>query len=84
MRNKNLLAIALSLPLLTMSSVGNAGQTYGHWQRAWPAPPRVPNAYASYAGPLVAEPYWISSSRLCTYQGGPKSSTWTCSWYPDQ
>jgi hypothetical protein len=84
MRNKALLAIALSLPLLMMSSVGHAGPTYGYWQRAWPAPQRLSNAYAGYAAPMVAEPYWMSSSRLCTYQGGPKSGTWSCAWYPDQ
>ena len=86
MRNKQLLAVALSFPLLTMSSV--VGQTYSHWQRtAWAAQQRVPNAYAAYpayAGPPVAEQYWIGGSRLCTYQGGPKSNTWTCGWYADQ
>jgi hypothetical protein len=85
MRNKQLLAVALSFPLLTMSSVANAGQTYSHWQRtAWAAQQRVPNAYAAYAAPMVAEPYWIVGSRLCTYQGGPKSNTWTCGWYAEQ
>jgi len=32
MRSKHLLAIALLLPFLTMSSVANVGQT--HWQKA--------------------------------------------------
>ena len=88
MRNKHLLAVALSFPLLTMSSVADAGQTYSYRQRtAWPVQQRVPNAYAAYdayAGPPVAEQYWIGGSRLCTYQGGPKSNTWTCGWYAEQ
>jgi hypothetical protein len=85
MKNKCLLAVTLSFPLLTMSSVANAGQTYSHWQKkAWAAQQRVPNAYAGYTGSLFAVPYWIGGSRPCTYQGGPKSNTWTCSWYADQ
>ena len=78
MMSKRLLAITLLLPFVTTSSAAIAGQTYSHWQKsARLAEQRVPNAYA---GPLVAEPYWITDSRLCTYQGGPKSNTWSCWW----
>jgi hypothetical protein len=79
MRSKHLLAITVLVPFVTMSSVANAGQTYGRWEKsARLAEQRVPNAYA---GPWVAEPYyWIRDSRFCTYQGGPKTNTWTCAW----
>ena len=76
MMSKRLLAITLLLPFVTTSSAAIAGQTYSHWQKsARLAEQRVPNAYA---GRLVAEPYWITDSRLCTYQAGPKSNTWSC------
>lgn len=70
MRSKYLLAAAVLLPFVTMSSVADAGQTYGRWQKAAPlAKQRVPNAYAYYP---------TRDLRLCTYQGGPKSNTWAC------
>jgi len=76
MKSKHLLAAAILLPFMTMSSVTNAGQTYGHWQKAARlAEQRVPNAYA---GPLLADQYPTWDLRLCTYQGGPKTNTWTC------
>jgi hypothetical protein len=75
MRSKHLLAVALLLPFVTMSSVANAAQSYRHWQKtARPAEQRVSDAKAYY-GPLVADQYDL---RLCTYQGGPKTHTWAC------
>jgi hypothetical protein len=69
MRSKHLLAITLLLPFLTMSSVANAGQT--HWQKAARlAQQRVPNVQAA----VVDDQY----RTLCTYQGGPKTNTWSC------
>jgi hypothetical protein len=80
MRNKHLLAIPLLLPFLTTLSAANADQTYGQWERsARLAEQRALNAQAYY-GPSVAEPYSIRDSRFCTYQGGPKTGTWSCSW----
>src|SRR5262249_11820557 len=73
MRSKHLLAITLLLPFLTMSSVASAGQTYGHWQKTTRLPERVANAQA---GPLIPDQY--RTLRPCTYQGGPKTNTWSC------
>jgi hypothetical protein len=73
MRSKHLLAITLLLPFLTMSSVASAGQTYGHWQKTTRLPERVVNAQA---GPLIPDQY--RTLRPCTYQGGPKTNTWSC------
>ena len=78
MRSKHLLAVALLLPFVTMSSDAIAWQTYGHWQKtARLAEQRVPYARAE-AGPLVAPQYPTWDLRLCTYQGGPKTNTWAC------
>jgi len=75
MRSKHLLAITLLLPLLIMSSVANAGQT--HWQKAARlAQQRVPNAQAA----LVDDQYRTRGLRFCTYQGGPKTNTWSSCW----
>jgi hypothetical protein len=73
MRSKHLLAITLLLPFVTVSSVASAGPTYRHLQGVTRAP-----AYAQ-AGPLVADQYltW-AFLRTCTYQGGPKTNTWSC------
>jgi hypothetical protein len=77
MRSKHLLAVALLSLFTPMSNVAIAAQTYSHWQKAArAAEQRVPYARAE-AVPLVQYPTtW--DSRLCTYQGGPKTSTWTC------
>jgi hypothetical protein len=48
MRSKYLLAPAVLLPFVTMSSVANAGQTYGWQTAARTAEQRVPKAYAYY------------------------------------
>jgi hypothetical protein len=75
MKSKHLLAAAILLPFMTISSVANARE-YSPWQKAaWQAEQRVPNAYA---GPLVADQYPTWELRLCTYQGGPKTNSWTC------
>ena len=71
MRSKYLLTAAVLLPFVTTSSLANAGQTYGWHKAARMAEQRVPNAYAYY-------PTW--DLKLCSYQGGPKSNTWACSW----
>jgi hypothetical protein len=78
MSSKHLLTVALLLPFVTISSVAIARQTYGHWQKtAGLAEQRVPYARAE-AGPPLAYQYPIWDSRLCTYQGGPKTNTWAC------
>ena len=79
MRSKHLLAVTLLLPFVTMPSVANAGQTYGHWQKtARLVEQRVPYAQAYY-GPRVADQYApVWEPMLCTYQGGPKTGTWAC------
>jgi hypothetical protein len=74
MRSKHLLAITLLLPFVTVSSVASAGQTYRHLVTR--APEQM--AYAQ-AGPLVADQYLTRAFlRTCTYQGGPKTNTWSC------
>lgn len=73
MKSKRLLAITLLLPFLAMSSVASAGQTYGHRQKTTWLPERVANAQA---GLLIPDQYL--TLRPCTYQGGPKTSTWSC------
>ena len=73
MRSKHLLAIVLLVPFLTVSGVATAAQTYGHWQKTTRLPERVANARA---GLLIPDQY--RTWRPCTYQGGPKSSTWSC------
>lgn len=77
MRSKYLLAAAVLLPFVTMPSLANAGQTYGSHKAARMAEQRVPNAYAYYPT-WDFYPTW--DLKLCSYQGGPKSNTWACSW----
>jgi hypothetical protein len=85
MRSKHLLAITLLVPFLTMSGVASAAQTYGHWQKTTRLPGRVANAQA---GPLIPYQYQYWTLRPCTYQGGPKSTTWSCpvmrDWLPPE
>jgi hypothetical protein len=80
MRSNHLLAIPLLLPFLTTMTAANADQTYSRWERSVRlAQQRMPNAQAYY-GPPVVEPYQVRDSRFCTYQGGPKTGAWACSW----
>jgi Tfp pilus assembly protein PilV len=86
MRSKHLLAITLFFASVTLASVAtlvaaNAGQRHSRWDNsAALAAQRMSNAYAAYAGPLYDDPYWIRNPQLCTYQGGPKTNSWSCPW----
>lgn len=75
MRNKHLLAVALLLPFVPMSNV--AAQTYSHWQQT----ARVAQRTAPYARAEAVQLVQYPTAwdwRLCTYQGGPKTNSWTC------